>query len=79
MALSAGDRDDSVGDTLSIHLAVAESKYLEIGWSDDGFYCAEKVTVEIALHALFWRNPAVLHVVAMDEDPLVFFPYSKRI
>jgi uncharacterized protein (TIGR02117 family) len=59
--------------------AVAHSKYLEIGWGDDGFYRAEKITSGIAFRAMFWRNPAVLHVVAMDEPPEVYFPYSGII
>lgn len=59
--------------------AVSRSRYLEFGWGDDGFYRAEKVTPGIALRAMFWRNPAVLHVVAMDEPPDVYFPYSGII
>jgi uncharacterized protein (TIGR02117 family) len=31
------------------------------------------------LKALFWRNPAVLHVVAMDKSPESYFPYSGII
>ena len=59
--------------------AVSRSKYLEVGWGDDGFYRADKVTSGIALRAMFWRNPAVLHVVAMDEPPNLCFPYSGII
>ena len=51
-------------------------KYMEVGWGDDGFYRAEKVTLGITLKALFWRNPAVLHVVAMDKPPEIYFPSS---
>ena len=56
--------------------AVDRSKYLEIGWGEDGFYRANKVTSGIALRALFWRNPTVLHVVAVDEELKTAFPYS---
>ncbi len=52
------------------------SKYMEVGWGDDGFYRAKTVTLGITLKALFWRNPAVLHVVAMDKPPEIYFPYS---
>jgi uncharacterized protein (TIGR02117 family) len=55
------------------------SRYVEIGWGDDGFYRADKVTSGIALRAMFWRNPAVLHVVAMDAAPDAYFPYSGII
>lgn len=55
------------------------SQYLEVGWGDDGFYRAQKITLGITLKALFWRNPAVLHVVAMDKPPETYFPYSGLI
>jgi uncharacterized protein (TIGR02117 family) len=54
--------------------AAAQSRYLEIGWGDDGFYRAEKPTLGIALRSVFWRNPAVLHVVALDREPIDYFP-----
>jgi uncharacterized protein (TIGR02117 family) len=59
--------------------AVAHSNYVEIGWGDDGFYRAERVTSGISLRAMLWRNPAVLHVVAMDEPPDAAFPCSGII
>lgn len=58
---------------------VAHSQYLEIGWGDDGFYRADKVTSGIALRAMFWCNPAVLHVVALDKPPHQYFPDSGLI
>jgi uncharacterized protein (TIGR02117 family) len=54
-------------------------KYLEFGWGDDDFYRASKVNSGMALRAMCWRNPAVLHVVAMDESPEVYFPNSGII
>lgn len=54
-------------------------RYLEFGWGDDGFYRADKVTSGTALRAMFWRNPAVLHVVSLDEPPEEYFPYSGVI
>ena len=59
--------------------AVDQSKYLEIGWGDEGFYRAEKITSGITLKAMFWRNASVLHVVAMDKEPEAYFPYSAII
>lgn len=57
----------------------AHSQFLEIGWGDDGFYRADKVTSGIALRAMFWCNPAVLHVVALDKPPNLYFPDSGLI
>ena len=51
-------------------------EFVEIGWGDDGFYRSPRVTPAMAIRAMFWRNPAVLHVVAMDRGPMEFFPNS---
>ena len=53
--------------------------WAEYGWGDDGFYNAKKITLGITLKALFWKNPAVLHVVAMDKTPEKYFPYAGLI
>ncbi len=58
--------------------AVQRSQYLEFGRGDEAFYRGDRTPI-IALRAMFWRNPAVLHVVAMNESPEVFFPYSGII
>jgi uncharacterized protein (TIGR02117 family) len=54
-------------------------KYLEVGWGDAGFYNAKKITPGITLKALFWKNPAVLHVVAMDQPPEIYFRDSGLV
>ncbi len=54
-------------------------EFTEFGWGDDGFYNAKHVTLGITLKALFWKNPAVLHVVAMDKPPERYFPYSGLV
>jgi uncharacterized protein (TIGR02117 family) len=51
-------------------------EWAEIGWGDDGFYRSPGITPAIAIRAMFWRNPAVLHVVGMDDDPMEYFPNS---
>ena len=55
------------------------SPFLEVGWGDDGFYRADRVTSGIALRAMFWRNPAVLHIVAVDSNPVAYFAGSGII
>lgn len=62
-----------------VWLDVTRHPHLEMGWGDDGFYRAEQVTSGIALRAMFWRNPAVLHVVAVDKPPEVYFAGSGII
>lgn len=52
------------------------ARYLEIGWGDEGFYQAERITVRLAVRALFWPTPAVVHVVEVPESPDNYFPES---
>ncbi len=57
--------------------AVFES--VEVGWGDDGFYRSEKITATIAVQALFWPTPSVLHVVGFNGPPEQEFPESQVI
>lgn len=50
----------------------APARYIEVGWGDDGFYRAQKITVSITLKALFWPTPSVLHLVGLDDPPAEF-------
>src|SRR5512134_2361869 len=45
---------------------VADSEYVEVGWGDRAFYMAPEGTVGLALKAVFWPSPGVLHVVGFD-------------
>ena len=55
----------------------AQFESLEVGWGDDGFYRADKITTAITLKALFWPTPSVLHVVGFNGPPEREFPESK--
>ena len=52
------------------------ARYLEIGWGDEAYYQAEKETLWMGIRALFWPTDSVLHVVAVENDPLVHFSDS---
>ena len=52
---------------------------LEVGWGDDGFYRSEKITATIAVKALFWPTPSVLHVVGFNGPPEREFAESQVI
>jgi len=54
-----------------------DAKSLEVGWGDAGFYQADKITAGLAIKALFWPTPTVVHVVGMDDEPERYFPYSE--
>jgi len=54
-----------------------DAKYLEVGWGDAGFYQADKITACLAIKALFWPTPTVVHVVGMNDEPERYFPNSE--
>lgn len=51
--------------------------FYEIGWGDNGFYQAKKITTELALKAMFWATGAIVHVVAVPDSPYDSFPHSQ--
>ena len=54
------------------------ANWLELGWGDAGFYQADEISTAITLDALFWPDPAVMHVVGFSETPERFFAASER-
>jgi uncharacterized protein (TIGR02117 family) len=57
----------------------AEFESIEVGWGDDGFYRADKITLGITFKALFWPTPSVLHVVGFNGPPEQEYPSSQVI
>jgi uncharacterized protein (TIGR02117 family) len=57
----------------------ARSDYLEFGWGDAEFYPAEEGTVWLALKALLWPTPSVLHVAGISGSVTTFFPKSRLV
>ena len=55
------------------HGEVADSEYLEFGWGAREFYMASEGTLGLALEAVLWPSPAVLHVVRFDGPVQQFF------
>lgn len=52
---------------------VADAEYLEVGWGARDFYMASEGTLGLALDAVLWPSPAVLHVVGFDGPVQQFF------
>jgi len=82
MAQIAGEQGHR--SLIAISQRFADYRWLEIGWGDEGFYTsvpdAASLSVGLALRALFMpRNPSVLHVVGLTEDPRVAFPKSDIV
>jgi len=54
----------------------AGASRIEVGWGDAGFYQNPKPTAAIALRAMFTPSPTVMHVVAVPNDVVSYFPAS---
>lgn len=53
--------------------------FIEFGWGDRGFYQARDITAGLAVLALFWPTDTVVHVVAVNTNPAVYFATSDVI
>jgi uncharacterized protein (TIGR02117 family) len=53
------------------------AQFLEVGWGDEGFYRARKITAGITLRAIFLPTPGVLHVVGFRGPVDEYFPASE--
>ena len=54
-----------------------DADFIEVGWGDEGFYRAEKVTLTLTLKALFLPTPSVLHLVEIRGAVDEFFQRSS--
>jgi len=71
------DRADVPPDLWPEQHDFAQSRHLEIGWGDEGFYRAQEITPGLALRAMFLPTPSVMHVVGFDEPVEGYFQQSK--
>jgi hypothetical protein len=67
----------------ALQIRFPAANWLELGWGDAGFYQADEISAAIALDALFWPDPAVVHVVgftpaALRKRPLASCSRSVR-
>lgn len=70
-------RDDVPEDLWSEKDDFPAAEYLEVGWGDEGFYRARKITAGITLRAIFLPTPGALHVVGFRGPVDEFFPASQ--
>ena len=49
------------------------AKYLEIGWGDETYYQSKVNTLWMGIKALFLPTNSVLHVAALQTEPIVYF------
>jgi Protein of unknown function (DUF2459). len=69
----AVNREDLVNYVLPLENDLGNGDYIEIGWGDEQFYQAKKVTPGLALQAILWPSPTVLHVVEVTDMPQRYF------
>ena len=55
------------------HRDIPASEYVEVGWGARDFYIAPEGTLWLALKAVFWPTPGVLHVIWVDGPVQQFF------
>lgn len=72
-------RRDLIGVVPELAKDFGSGEYIEVGWGDERFYQAQKVTLTLALRAIFWPTSSVLHVVAVPYPPRRFFPESEVV
>jgi len=53
-----------------------EATYVEVGWGDRAYYRAADPGAWLALKAVAWPTPGVLHVVAVDSTLEGFFAFT---
>ncbi len=53
------------------------ASHLEIGWGDQGFYQAKKITLPLLIKALFWPTKSVVHVVDVPQTVETYFSKSE--
>ncbi len=55
------------------------AQYLEIGWGDETYYQTEEETFWMGIRALFWPTDSVLHVAALQSNPVAYFSNSEVV
>jgi uncharacterized protein (TIGR02117 family) len=53
--------------------------FVEIGWGDEGFYRAKKISPGLVAKAAFWPTPSVMHVAGFRGDVEEMFPHSDIV
>lgn len=63
----------------SLRLRFGDVPFIEFGWGDKGFYQSEKVTAKLALKAMFIPTESVIHAVAIQDSPVIYFSESEIV
>ncbi len=55
------------------------TKQIEFGWGDKGFYQSKEITTGLTLRAIFWPTESVIHAVSVPSDVHEFFSNSTIV
>jgi uncharacterized protein (TIGR02117 family) len=58
---------------------IYDSDYIELGWGDEGFYTAKKITAPLVLKAALLPTPSVMHVAGFRGPVERFYQVSDII
>ena len=53
-----------------------DKKYVEVGWGDEGFYRARKITPQLIFKAAMVPTPSVLHVIGFNAPVERYYPVN---
>lgn len=53
--------------------------HVELGWGDEGFYRAPKITIPLCLRAALWPTPSVVHAAGFRGTPRQFYQASDIV
>lgn len=67
------DRKDFNPGMWEEHTLFPDARFIEVGWGDEGFYQAREISSGLAVKALFWPTPTVLHLVGISVPVRRFF------
>ena len=72
-------RREDIEGGLPSAISSRPERLVEIGWGDQGFYTATKITAWLVVRAFFWPTPSVIHLAWFDEDVATYFPESDVV
>ena len=55
------------------------ARYLEIGFGDELYYQTDPNTIWMGIRALFWPTDSVIHVAALQRNPVEYFNNNKVV
>jgi uncharacterized protein (TIGR02117 family) len=58
----------------SVNEEFVQSRYIEFGWGDEGYYQSKEKTSKLRFQAALYPTNAVLHVAGVPIDPQEYYP-----